>query len=254
LVADLPGPEIAKCPRGEVVRKRIMASPEREAGRLIMDWERIDPTVRQAARKRGSGGQYHDIVEPSRARTPLSDLIAKDPKPDMDAMTEPQLCEYAADHHIAIPEGLSRDELIELIRESLTVNWEERLLGMRKMLDYFYQDGPHPVMVYRRLVAVTKAISPAHLLNMSCAQLAILSDDGKGDRGTDGRATVSERIQRLFEEPIKRAGMRGHKAPFQKTATACDTYSVAAQENQNRHGREYLEAARNGANKRTKAA
>jgi hypothetical protein len=206
-----------------------------------MDWERIDSTVRQAYRKNGKELDTH-----RGARTPLSDLIAKDPFPDLHDMTEPMLCEFAAENHIAIEEGLSREEMIDAIKESLEVNWAERLRGMRGMLDYIYEDGPHPLCVYRRLMSVVKAVRPQLTLNMSCAQLAILCDDGKGTRKGDGRATVSARIQRLFDEPIKKAGMKGYKASFQKTESACANYSDSAQGNRNRLGRDFLEASNNG--------
>jgi|GEM_PF-1624487 len=199
-------------------------------------FDRCDATVRQAFRKNGK--DYEQV----RGRTPLSDLIAKDPVPDMDEMTEQMLCEFAAEHHVAIPEGLSRDELIETIKTALLTNWEERLRGMIQMLDYFFEDGPHPIAVYRRVAGVTKAIRPKLLLKMSAAQIAVLCDDGKG-RTCDGRATVVARIKRLFNDPIKKAGMRGFKAPFQKTEDAGRAYSHSGQGNQNRRGRDFLELA-----------
>lgn len=206
-----------------------------------MDWDKVDSTIQTAARQRNKSGGYHAVADVRRARTPLADLIAKDPVPDMDAMTEMQLCEYAAEHHVAVPGGLNRDELMETIREALQVNWEERLRGMRGFLEYVYQDGPHPLALVRRLIAITKAVRPDLLLNMSCAQLAVLCDDGKGDAKTDGRATVSARTKRLFEQPIKDAGMGGFKAGFQKTESAGHSYSRSAQGNQNRLGKAYLE-------------
>lgn len=199
-----------------------------------MDWEKIDSTVREAFRKNGKEIGVH------RGSTPLSELIAKDPMPDVGAMTELQLCEYAADHHVAIAEGLSREEIIAAIQESLEANWEERTRGMVTMLDYIYADGPHPLAVFRRLVAVVKAIRPKLTLNMSCAQLAVLCDDGKG-RSSDGRATQSARIKRLYEDPIRKTGMRGCKATFQKDESAVAAYSHAQQGNQNRLGADYLE-------------
>jgi hypothetical protein len=205
-----------------------------------MNWDHVDATVRHAYRKNG-----HD-VDQFHGRTPLSDLIAKDPTPDLGEMTELMLCEFAAEHHVAIGEDLSREEMIEAIKEALEKNWEERLRGMIAMLDYFYEDGPHPVAVYRRVFAIVKAIRPKLALKMSCAQLAVLCDDGKG-RTSDGRATVSARIKRLCEEPIRKAGMRGCKAPFQKTETAGHAYAESAQGNQNRLGREFLEQKRNAA-------
>lgn len=205
-----------------------------------MDWERIDATVRSLYRKKGSGGNFHDVVEPGRARTPLSNLIAKDPLPDLDAMTEMQLCEYAAEHNIAIPQGLDRDELVDLVRTAIEVNWEERTRGMVATLDYIFADGPHPLAASRRLYAITKAIRPKCLLDMTCEQIAVLCDDGKG-RTSDGRATVSARIKRLFELPLKKAGMRGHKSSFQKTESAVEKYKESARNNQNRLGSAYLD-------------
>lgn len=199
----------------------------------MMDWDRIDATVRTAYRKNGK--EY----DQAKGRTPLSDLIAKDPIPDLDGMTELMLCEFAAEHHIAIGENLGQDELIEVIKEALQKNWEERVRGMVRMLDYFYEDGPHPLVVIRRVMAVVKAIRPSLINDMSCAQIAVLCHDGKG-RTSDGRATVSERIKRLFEEPIKKVKMRGFKATFQKTMTAGDAYSDAALGNRNRLGKAFL--------------
>jgi hypothetical protein len=201
-----------------------------------MNWDRVDATVRQAFRKNGK--DYEQV----RGRTPLSDLIAKDPVPDLDEMTEQILCEFAAEHHIAIPEGLDREQLIETIKTSLLTNWEERLRGMAAMLDYFFEDGPHPLAVIRRVYAVVKAIRSTLILKMSAAQIAVLCDDGKG-RTCDGRATVVARIKRLFSEPIKKKGMRGFKASFQKTEDAGRSYSGSAKGNQNRRGRDFLELA-----------
>lgn len=213
-----------------------------------MNWDRIDSTVRQAFRHNRKDLVVH------RGPTPLSDLIAKDPVPDVAAMTEAQLCEYAADHHIAIAEGLTREELVEAILSAAEVNWEQRLQGMTGLLDYVFADGPHPLAVFRRWIAVVKAIRPDLCYNMSCAQLAILCDDGKG-RSSDGRGTVSARIKRLYEQPIRRAGMRGCKAPFQKDQSASEAYHAAQLGNKNRHGSKFLMelklSASNGANGKT---
>jgi hypothetical protein len=219
-----------------------MAQPSAKPykGAHEMDWEKIDSTVREAFRKNGKEIDVH------RGHTPLTDLIAKDPMPDMAAMTEFQLCEFAADHHIAIAEGLSRDEIIDAIHCALEVNWEERVRGMVGLLDYLYADGPHPLVVYRRVSAIVKAVRPKLALNMSCAQLAVLCDDGKG-HSSDGRGTQSARIKRLYEEPIRKAGMHGYKAAFQKDEEAGASYSQAQRGNQNRLGTDYLQF-KNGKN------
>jgi hypothetical protein len=202
-----------------------------------MDWERIDSTVRELFRKNGKEIDVH------RGGTPLTDLIAKDPVPELDEMTELQLCEFAALNHIAIGEGLDRFEIIDAIKEALEKNWEERLKGMRGMMDYIAKDGPHPLAIVRNFCGLAKAVRPKCVLNASLAQLAVICDDGKGVRKGDGRATVSARVERLFSEPIRKAGMHGYKSAFQKTETACGSYSDAAQDNQNRLGRDFLQIA-----------
>lgn len=198
-----------------------------------MDLEAIDRTIRQAYRKNGRE------FSQEQGRTPLSDLIAKDALPEMSEMTEAMLCEFAAEHHIAIAEGLSREELVEAIRQALEINWEERTRGMVAMLDYFFADGPHPLLVVRRIFAIVKAVRPKLIFGMSLRQLAVLCDDGRGPF-SDGRATQSARIKRLFEEPIAKAGMRGTKASFQKTEAATAKYAARAKGNQNRLGKDYL--------------
>jgi hypothetical protein len=198
-----------------------------------MDWDRVDSTVRELFRMNGrSIGERH-------GRTPLSDLIAKDPMPPLSEMTAAQLCEFASDHHIAIEDGLERWEIIETIKEALEKNWDERVKGMRAVLDYVAKDGPHPLSIVRNFCGVVKAVRPQCILNASLAQLAVLCADGRGG-SSDGRATQSARIKRLFEEPIRKAGMIGCKASFQKSDSACRNYSASAEGNKNRLGSGYL--------------
>ena len=199
-----------------------------------MNWDRIDSTVRELFRKNGKEIDIH------RGQTPLSDLMAKDPTPPFGEMTELQLCEFAAEHHIALNESTERWEIIETIKETLEKNWDERLKGMRQTLDYIAKEGPHPLSLVRNFCGIAKAVRPKCVLNASLAQLAVLCDDGKGLHETDGRATVSDRIKRLFEEPIRKAGMRGCKAGFQKNQSAVESYSDAQKGNQNRLGSGFL--------------
>ncbi len=216
-----------------------------------MDWEKIGSTLRGAVTAFRKNGREIDVRP---GRNPLDDLIAKDPLPPFSEMTEMQLCEYAADHHISIESGLERLEMIEIIKESLDKNWDERLKAIRGLLDYIFADGPHPLAVIRRVYGITKAVRPQCIVNMSLADLAVLSDDGRG-RSSDGRATQSARIKRIFEQPIKKAGMRGCKASFQKTDSACRNYSASAEGNKNRLGSGYLKlngASRAGADKNGK--
>lgn len=209
-----------------------------------MDWDRVDSTLRKIYRKNGK-----TFVTPQ-SRTPLDELIAQEPLPDLAAMTDEQLREHAHAFDIALAKDLDRSETIEMITDALDLNWHERLKGMRATLDYIFADGPHPLAINRRCYSIVKAIRPGLINGMSCADLAVLCDDGKG-RTCDGRATVSARTKRLYETPIRKAGMHGYKAPFQKDEDASRAYSGSAQGNQNRRGRAFLEL--NG-HKKKKAA
>src|SRR6266478_5009345 len=154
-----------------------------------MDWEKIGSTLRGSVTAFRKNGREIDFRS---SRTPLDDLIAKDPVPDVGKMTEAMLCEYAADHHIAIEAGLERWEMIETIKEALDKNYDERLKAIRGLLDYIFADGPHPLAVIRRVYGIVKAVRPQCIIGMSLADLAVLCDDGRG-RSSDGRATQSAR-------------------------------------------------------------
>jgi hypothetical protein len=125
------------------------------------------------------------------------------------------------------------------LKDASDKNWDERLKAIRGLLDYIFADGPHPLAVIRRIYGITKAVRPNCIIEMSLADLAVLCDDGRG-RSSDGRATQSARIKRIFEQPIRKAGMRGFKANFQKNESAGESYSRAQTGNKNRLGSDYL--------------
>ena len=97
------------------------------------------------------------------------------------------------------------------------------------LLDFFFADGPNPLEVVRRVLATVKAIKPELLGNMSCEDLAILCDDG-------GRATVSNRVKRLYSRFLEGHGAKVTKARFQKSAAAVERYRAAQKGNKNRKG------------------
>lgn len=138
-------------------------------------------------------------VAVDRIQTPLTELIAKDPPRNVNDMTVPELREYAAEHHVAIAEGLSREEIVLVIRESLVANWDERVRGMIELLEYIYQDGPHPVRVFRRVTAIVKAIRPRLIPSR---EYAVLCCESTGRN--DGERTANVHIKRLYEEPLTR--------------------------------------------------
>lgn len=200
-----------------------------------MNWSAVDSTVRELFRKNGRT----QVVQ----RTTLKEILAREPMPDVAAMTEVQLRGYALEDSIDVPSGASREEIVELIREYKDKLWHARARGFADALEFIGQDGPHPIEIVRNFCTFAQAVRPALLMDASLAQLATICGYGRehGDRKTDGRGTMAARFKRKCEEPIRKAGMKGFKFPFQKTESACDAYSDSAQGNQNRLGRDYLE-------------
>jgi hypothetical protein len=112
-------------------------------------------------------------------------------------------------HLVKIP----RTPLEELIAweegENDGGEFAQRVEIFHKLLDFFFQDGPEPLQLLRHVFAVTKALRPDLLGDMSLEDISIICADG-------GRATVSARIQRIYNGTLKKAGMADVRAPFQK--------------------------------------
>jgi hypothetical protein len=96
------------------------------------------------------------------------------------------------------------------------------------IMNLFFADGAHPAKVLRRVYAYAKKYRPELIHNMSVRDLGLLF----GESG----AAVSYRIKMIFDEPQARAGGKAYKAPWQKTAAACRSFSEAQKGNQNRRG------------------
>ena len=105
--------------------------------------------------------------------------------------------------------------------------WEIRNEAFRQILEFFFQDGPEPLAVLRRVFATVKAVAPHLVGDMSCEDIALICGDG-------GRATVSARIKRIYNGKLKESGMKAVKAPFQKSEEAVRTFSEAQKGNKNR--------------------
>jgi len=97
------------------------------------------------------------------------------------------------------------------------------------LLDFFFADGPNPLEVVRRVLAMVKAIKPELLGGMSLEDLAVLCDD-------KGRATVSARVKRIYTRFLEGHGAKVTKARFQKSEAAVAKYRAAQKGNQNRRG------------------
>lgn len=105
--------------------------------------------------------------------------------------------------------------------------WKVRGEAFWRMLEYLYEEGPEPLALIRRIYALTKAIAPHLLGDMSMDDIAMLSGDG-------GRATVSARILRIYNGKLAEAGMKGVKSACQKSDEARETYRGAQMGNRNR--------------------
>lgn len=101
----------------------------------------------------------------------------------------------------------------------------------RGMLEFIFQSGPEPLQVLRHVFAMTKAVRPDLLGDMSLEDISIICADG-------GRATVSARIQRIYNGTLTKAGMKDARASFQKTGN----FSEPQKGNQNRAGRKKSKA------------
>jgi hypothetical protein len=95
------------------------------------------------------------------------------------------------------------------------------------LMGYFFAEGPEPLALIRRVYAVAKATRPDLLGDMSLQDLALLCGDG-------GRATVSARIERIYNKFIEERGGGKVKAAFQKSETACSKYREVQRGNDNR--------------------
>jgi hypothetical protein len=95
---------------------------------------------------------------------------------------------------------------------------------LRKMLDFVFQSGPCPLRVLRHVFALTKAVRPELIGDMSLDDIAIICADG-------GKATVSARIKTIYNETLQKAGDTRGRASFQKRSAK---YGDAQLGNKNR--------------------
>ena len=120
--------------------------------------------------------------------------------------------------------------------EDEEMEWDEiqrrakrRKDDLSKIIHYFFQQGPNPLLVIRNVYAAAKAINPDLLKDMSMEDISIICADS-------GRCTVSARIKRIYNKKIEDAGGRPVLSSCQKTGN----YSTPQLANSNRckkHGR-----------------
>ena len=93
-----------------------------------------------------------------------------------------------------------------------------RVEAFRRLLEYFFGDGPHPGLVVRRVFAITKALRPSLILNMSLEEIGLMLGETK--------AAGSWRIKQLVNRPISRSCGHTTQLPWQKSSSAVASYAA----------------------------
>jgi hypothetical protein len=155
--------------------------------------------------------------------------VNHNPSNDQAAKIDAVLRKNAGTLHLV---NVPRTPLEELLRgeemwddaEERELREEERVATFRRMLEFIFQSGPEPLRVLRNIFALTKAVRPELLGDMSLDDIAIICADG-------GKATVSARIERIYNATLEKAGVTAPRAAFQKRSSK---YSAAQAGNKNR--------------------
>jgi len=126
---------------------------------------------------------------------------------------------------IAVDNHTPRDALEELeeMRESAAA---VELDCYRRLMGFFFADGPHPAKVVRRVYACAKAFNPELCAHMTCQELATLLGET--------RAAVSWRIKAVVNHFCEARGVKALRASFQRSDESCAKYAAAARGNKSR--------------------
>ena len=176
--------------------------------------ERIDKTLAKVGRKHAlrpgeaaTGGGKDFAFEAVDWSNPLTELIEAEESAQMEATRA------ALD---ALDVDLGAPAVVEKIR---TAAFQEFLQFESALVAWFFDAGPHPVEVTKRLFAYTKYRRPDLLQNMAFRAL--------GDLLNERGATMAARCDRLFGDL---------PAGWKKTREACEHMSESALGNNNRRG------------------
>ena len=117
------------------------------------------------------------------------------------------------------------DELIEADSQQAT---EWKLEAQAGLAEFLFAEGPHPGVVMRRLYAWVKKFRPQAIWDAGFRELGRLLGESHG--------AMEWRIGKIIDEYAAAKGLRGVKAPWQRTEEACTAYSEAQRGNDNRTG------------------
>lgn len=140
------------------------------------------------------------------------------------------LARKALQHGYAFEGATVRTPLDELLAKDEPEDAQcERRETLQALNRFFVADGPSPGAVVRRVFAVLRAVNPELIAHMTVRELALMFDETP--------AAQSWRIKKIFSDYLRERGVKGFKAPFQKSEAARAAYSRAQQGNRNRSGR-----------------
>lgn len=100
--------------------------------------------------------------------------------------------------------------------------------GVAAFLEFVFAEGPHPGVVMRRFYAYVKKFHPKMIWDAGYRELGLLLGES--------HAAMEWRISVIIDGYSEAKGLRGVKAPWQRTDEVCSAYSVAQKGNDNRTG------------------
>lgn len=95
------------------------------------------------------------------------------------------------------------------------------------IIEFICRQGHNWKAIVASAYIIAKSYHPHLLAGMSLDDIATLSGDS-------GRATPSHRAKRLVTRTLEEGGCKATAVPFQKSATACQSYAAAQKGNHNR--------------------
>lgn len=188
----------------------------RDAARVMRCMDRTLHDVRERYRANAPSGFASaayggDVVD--LAPTPLEALCAAEDQAKAEALAD-ALC--------MAQRALDLDQMPDALAERIKdLVFEQFASYERQLIDFFFADGPHPLLVIRRLVAYAKTKRASLVWDMGVRQLGRLLGESHG--------SMALRCKMLF---------RGIKVGWHKGADAVEEFRAAATGNANRRGGE----------------
>lgn len=132
--------------------------------------------------------------------------------------------------HDGVYETTPADEMIRREESVDREEWAIRVEAFRQVLEFCFQQGPHPGHVVRRVFCLAKAFAPELVLNMGVRDLGRMFGESHG--------CWSWRLKQVVVDFVKVRSGQTMNMPYQKSAEARAKYSEAQMGNRNRRNGE----------------